>query len=101
MHARISWGKIQPGQWDAFEDAFKKAVAGSGPQPGLRGRFLFRDTNDADAGFTLSLWDSEAEMSAYESSDTMQKEVLPAIEPFFTGEYTTTHVEARYSEDDS
>ena len=25
MHMRIVWGKILPGQWDAFEAAFKKA----------------------------------------------------------------------------
>jgi hypothetical protein len=26
MHMRIVWGKILPGQWDAFEAAFKKAL---------------------------------------------------------------------------
>lgn len=100
MHARISWGKIQPGQWDAFENAFKTAVGKAGPQPGLKGRLLFRDSNDPDAGFTLSIWASEAEMTAYENSPTMKEEVLPEIEKFFTGEYTTTNVEMRYSEID-
>ncbi|MEP4378588.1 MAG: antibiotic biosynthesis monooxygenase family protein [Alphaproteobacteria bacterium] len=100
MHARISWGKIQPGQWDAFEAAFKDVVGKAGPQPGLKGRYLFRDTNDPDAGFTLSLWDSESHMTEYEASGTMKDNVLPAIERFFTGEYTTTHVEACYSEND-
>lgn len=100
MHARISWGKILEGQWDDFEAAFKAAVGKAGPQSGLKGRFLFRDTNDPDAGFTLSIWDSEASMKNYEDSPTMQEEVLPEIEKFFTGQYTTTHVEMRYSEID-
>jgi hypothetical protein len=26
MQMRIIWGKILPGQWDAFEAAFKKAL---------------------------------------------------------------------------
>ena len=39
-------------------------------------------------------------MQAYEDSATMKEEVLPEIEKFFTGEYTTTNVEMRYSEID-
>jgi hypothetical protein len=26
MHMRIVWGKILPGQWEAFEAAYKKAL---------------------------------------------------------------------------
>lgn len=100
MHARISWGKIKPGEWDAFEAALKDAVGKAGPQKGLKGRMLLRDSNDPDAGFTLSIWENAADMKAYEASSTMQDEVLPAIEKFFTGEYTTTHVEVCYSEID-
>ncbi len=100
MFARINWGKVQAGKWDEFEAALKDIVAKAGTQPGLKGRMLLRDADDPDAGFTLSLWETEQDMRNYESSDTMQKLVLPAIEPFFSGEYKTTFVEVRYSEVD-
>ena len=100
MFSRISWGKIQEGKWGQFESAFKDAVAKAGNQPGLKGRMLMRDINDPDAGFTVSFWDTEADMRKYEASDTMKKVVLPAVEPFFTGEYSTTFVEVCYSEVD-
>ena len=100
MFARISWGKIQSGKWDEFEAAFKAIVAKAGAQPGLKGRMLLRDTNDPDAGFTLSLWETEQDMRNYEGSETMKKQVLPAVEPFFIGQYSTTFVEVRYSEVD-
>lgn len=98
MFARISWGKIQPGKWDEFETAFKQAVGKAGAQPGLKGRMLLRDVNDKDAGFTLSIWENEQVMRAYEGSDTMKKVVLPAIEPFFIGQYNTTFCEVCYDE---
>ncbi len=100
MFSRISWGKIQAGKWDEFEAAFKDAVAKAGDQPGLKGRMLFRDTNDPNAGFAISLWETEQDMQNYENSDTMKNIVLPAVEPFFTGEYNTTFVEVCYSEVD-
>ena len=100
MFSRISWGKIQDGKWDEFEAAFKAAVAQAGAQPGLKGRMLLRDRNDPNAGFTISLWETAEDMQAYEDSETMKNLVLPAVEPFFTGEYTTTFVEVCYSEVD-
>ena len=98
MFSRISWGKIQDGKWDEFEAAFKEVVAKAGAQPGLKGRMLLRDKVDPNAGFTISVWETEQDMKNYENSATMKELVLPAVEPFFTGEYKTTFVEVRYSE---
>ena len=96
MFARISWGKIKSGTWDEFEAALVDAVTGVKPQKGFKGRLLLRDVNDPNAGYTLSLWETEEDMRNYEASDTVQKRVLPAVERFFTGEYTTTFVEVRH-----
>jgi hypothetical protein len=41
MQMRIIWGKILPGQWDAFEAAFKKALEIRGDVKGLRGNGYF------------------------------------------------------------
>ena len=100
MFTRISWGKIQDGKWEEFEAAFKDVVAKAGKQPGLKGRLLLRDKVDPNADFTLSIWESEKDMRNYENSKTMKDIVLPAIEPFFTGEYKTSFAEVCYSEVD-
>jgi hypothetical protein len=50
MHMRIVWGKILPGQWDAFEMAFTKALKIRGEVKGLKSQWLLRDQNDPDAG---------------------------------------------------
>lgn len=101
MFARISWGTIQSGQWDAFEAAFRRAVSKAGVQPGLKGRMLLRDVDDENAGFTLSFWESEQAMRDYEESEVMARDVMPELEPFFTGRFDTTFVEVRYNEIDA
>jgi hypothetical protein len=40
MQMRIIWGKIMPGQWDAFEAAFKKALEIRGEVKGLKGQWV-------------------------------------------------------------
>jgi hypothetical protein len=59
MHMRIIWGKILPGQWDAFEAAFKKALEIRGEAKGLKSQWLLRDENDPNAGYSISQWESE------------------------------------------
>ena len=56
MHMRIVWGKILPGQWDAFETAFKKALEIR--EGGLKSQYLLRDAEQPDAGYSISHWDS-------------------------------------------
>ena len=41
MHMRIVWGKILPGQWDAFEAASKRALEIRGEAKGLKSQWLF------------------------------------------------------------
>ena len=65
MFMRIIWGKILPGQWDAFEAAFKKALETRGKPKGLQGQWLIRDENDPDAGYSISQWASAEEMRAF------------------------------------
>ncbi len=65
MQMRIIWGKILPGQWDAFAAAFKKALEIRGEVKGLKGQWLLRDENDPDAGYSISQWESAEEMRAF------------------------------------
>jgi hypothetical protein len=43
----------------------------------------------------LAKIEGEAAMRAYESSDILQKTILPQLKPFFSGDYTTTRCEVR------
>jgi heme-degrading monooxygenase HmoA len=99
MMLRIIHGKLKPGTWDAYESAYKESMRKAGNIPGLKGRWLAHAVDDPDAGYTMSLWESEAAMRTYENGDTLQKTILPALKPFFSGEYATTRCEVRFAEE--
>jgi heme-degrading monooxygenase HmoA len=94
MHMRIVWGRILPGRWDAFEAAYREAMARRGAVAGLRDQWLVRDRDDPDAGYSVSLWESEADMRAYRESPA-RSGVAGALQPFFANQYTTTHCDVR------
>jgi heme-degrading monooxygenase HmoA len=97
MIMRITWGKLRPGSWDEFEKTYRATVAAKGQNiKGLRGRWLLQDSQDKDTGFAVSLWESAADMQAYEQSELYQKEFLPALQPFFVGDYKTYRSEVKY-----
>ncbi|GIX47329.1 MAG: hypothetical protein KatS3mg131_1540 [Candidatus Tectimicrobiota bacterium] len=99
MIMRITWGKLRPGQWDAFEQAYRQAVvAKSSRLKGLRGRWLVQDVQDPDAGYAVSLWDSLEDMRAYEQSEFYQREILAPLQPFFIGEFKTSYCEVKYAQ---
>ena len=97
MIMRITWGKLRAGTWREYEQAYHATVAGK-TVPGLRGRWLAQDVNDADGGFSVSLWDSLDAMQAYEQSAVFQQEIQPTLQPFFAGEYTTYRCDVKYEE---
>jgi heme-degrading monooxygenase HmoA len=100
MIMRITWGKLHPGKWDEFERTYNATVVAKGKNvKGLRGRWLAQDATDKDTGFAVSLWDSLADMQAYEQSALFQKELQPALQPFFVGEYKTCRCEVKYAQD--
>ncbi len=100
MYLRINWGRVKPGHWDAYEQDYQKVVIeGAAEVPGLRGRMLLRDTSDADAGGTLSLWDSADAVHTYEQTQVGQQ-VVPALQEHFTGDYTTHECEVRIASGD-
>jgi heme-degrading monooxygenase HmoA len=96
MIMRITRGKVHPGTWSAFERAYKATVVAKGAEiDGLRGRWLAQDDHDPNACYAVSLWDSREEMRVYEQSDFYTQEILPALQPFFVGEFTTTCCEMK------
>lgn len=97
MIMRITWGKLKPGTWQEFEQAYDANVAGKDVK-GLRGRWLAQDANDPDGGFSVSLWETLEDMQTYEQSDFYRQQISPALQPFFAGQFTTYHCDVKHSE---
>ncbi|HXC76091.1 MAG TPA: antibiotic biosynthesis monooxygenase [Candidatus Acidoferrum sp.] len=95
MHARITWGTVKPGHWEEYEAAYRQEVLSREKPAGLRGRMLVRDSDDQDSGATVSLWDSEADMLAYEQG-ALTSRVLPALEQHLIGKFHTHRCEVRH-----
>jgi heme-degrading monooxygenase HmoA len=98
MYLRIIHGKLRPGTWSEFERAYKAAVADAGPIYGLQGRWLTRDVDDEDAGTTISLWSTEADLQAYEESPELREKITKQLQPFFSGDYTTSRSRLIFAE---
>ena len=95
MYMRIVWGKILPGKWEDFNVAFQTAMATRGNLNGLKNHWLARDQSDPDAGYSITLWDSEEAMHAFWDSDK-RKEIMAPLEPFYVNQFTTTHCAVTY-----
>ena len=93
-HADRLRDKILPGQWDAFEAAFKRALEIRGEAKGLKSQWLLRDQNDPDAGYSISQWESEEEMRAFWESK-QRSDAMVVIQPFFVNQFTITNCEVR------
>jgi heme-degrading monooxygenase HmoA len=94
MQMRIIWGKILPGQWGAFEAAFKKALEIRGEVKGLKGQWLLQDQNDPDAGYSISEWESEEDMRAFWDSKK-RGEAMAVLQPFYVNQFTITNCAVR------
>jgi len=90
MHIRIVWGKVLPGQWDAFEAAYKKALEIRGEVKGLKCQWLLQDQNDPDAGYSISQWESDEDMRTFWDS-RKRSDAMAVIQPFFVNQFTITN----------
>lgn len=100
MYMRIVWGKLRPGQWDHYEAAYRNVLRpGHENIRGLQGRWLARDLEDPDAGYSVSLWDSQEALARYEASEFFHHKVKPALQPFFADDFKAAHCEVRVREE--
>ena len=96
MYLRIVWGKIVPGKWNEFEAAFVAAMAKRGELEGLQNHWLARAQADPNAGYSITLWNSEADMKTFWDSDA-RKQIMAPLEPFYVNQFTTTNCEVKYT----
>jgi hypothetical protein len=55
--------------------------------------------NGTHRAYTISLWENDAAMRAYENGEVLQNTILPRLKSFFSGDYTTTRCEVRFAEE--
>ena len=100
MIMRITWGKLAPGTWSEYEQTYNATVVAKSTNiKGLRGRWLAQDVQDHDAGYAVSLWDSQEDIEAYEQSDFFKQEIVVHLRPFFIGDFKTTYCEVKRSQE--
>ena len=46
----------------------------------------------------MSLWESAGEMQAYEQGELYKREIAPALQPFFVGDYKTYRCDVKYKQ---
>ena len=100
MIMRITWGKVRPGMWPEYAEAYRQTMEpiSSGIQ-GLRGRWLVHDLDEADAGFAVSIWDSQEDLDAYRDSELFEAQVQAPLADYFVDEFRTYHCEVDVGED--
>ena len=95
MYMRIGWGKLRPGQWAKYAAAYEQTIPVSEGMPGFIGRWLGKDADDPDSGYTVSLWETKEDLDRWD--ELSRNTLLPAMEPYFTGEFRISRCEVAIS----
>lgn len=99
MFVMMAWGTVRAGAWEQFENYYREKVAPqTGEMPGLRGRQLWRGTDDPHESVSWSLWDSLQALRDYETSEArraLAQEADQYYQPwaYSTGEFWVKHFE--------
>ncbi|MCH8802166.1 MAG: antibiotic biosynthesis monooxygenase [Chloroflexi bacterium] len=92
MHARATTVQVQPGKMQEAIDIFKDSVVPAAKaQKGFQGFYLMTDASSGK-GLAISVWETEADMVAVESSGAYQEQ-LARFGNVFAGAPTTDHYE--------
>ncbi|WP_170182035.1 antibiotic biosynthesis monooxygenase family protein [Phreatobacter stygius] len=93
MFVRIYWGKIYPGAWSSIEQKYRDLMAVE--TPGLLGRLVSQDVNDAESMFTITLWRDMASVQAWEASPVYAETFSAALKPFIVGSQSVSLCEVK------
>jgi len=94
MYMRITTGRVKAGSWQSFEATYRQHIERNAAH-GVRARWLVRSKADAAVFFTISLFETLADMESYERSDAVRREILRHIAPYLIGMSTAHHCEVR------
>jgi heme-degrading monooxygenase HmoA len=96
MFLRLYWSRLQPGAWEAVHDLYRRDFSKMNV-PGRLARWVTRDTNDPDCVITVTLWENQDAIQAWESSEQYARSIV-AIRPHLVGSQTVSlcEVELEY-----
>ena len=98
MLARVAWGKVKPGSWDAYERVYREEILPTSRNvKGLRFRELLQSSDDPNEGISLTLWESREDLDAYEQSSLYQR-LTDRARAFYVGEFWVKHFDVRLGE---
>lgn len=92
MHARATTVQIQPGKMqEAIDLVNNSVIPAAKAQKGFQGFYLMTDASSGK-GLAISVWETEADMMAVESSGNYQEQIAK-FGGLFAGPPTTDHYE--------
>lgn len=94
MYIRMVWGHLRPGRWEEYERYYREKVFPYNDKvDGLVSRSILRGIDSEDEAVSLSVWDTEEDLAAYELSN-LRKQFADDIQrnyatswSYITGEY--------------
>lgn len=92
---RVTRGKVRGGSWEDYELALRQIIAEAGKVPGLLSRTLAQDLDDPDAGYTISLWESQEAIETYESRPDVQA-FRSRLHDHFKGDFSSSLCRIKY-----
>ena len=93
MHARVATVQVQPGKTQEAIDIYKNSVVPAAKsQKGFQGAYLMTDASSGKA-ISITVWDSEADMMAGESSSGYYQEQIGKFGSLFAEPPTLDHYE--------
>jgi heme-degrading monooxygenase HmoA len=95
MYMNVIWGRIKAGMFPEYERIFLQPDASPLNSVGFICRWLLRDLDDANSGFTLSLWESKEALNSYQAHPTIQDLRENMFKDLFVGEFSRYACEVR------
>lgn len=95
MFMRITWGRIRPGQWEEYERRFAKLAASQTKEGGPKRRWLVRDLDEPDAGFAISVFETESEMRSWSTDPAARERTKNEMADLYIGDYRSRQCEVR------
>ncbi len=93
MHVRAVTFQVQPGKMQEGIDIFKNSVVpAQKAQKGYQGSYLMTDASSGKV-LAISVWESEADMIAGESSSGYYQEQIAKVAGLFAGPPNLEHYE--------
>ncbi len=94
MYVRMVWGHLKPDRWEEYKNYYREKVFPMNDKVnGLLSRSILRGIGSEDDAVSLSVWNEEADLSWYESSN-LQKQFADDIQSnyatgwsYINGEY--------------